>query len=130
MSLVKRNYGKIDKSAHPTVRYAGEPSDMFMFPAQLKPTNRRLMDMGVPPPPSTYGIPLYCNQRGNEDRLFKAPIEDFKMRLPGKALADESHLSFDELVRMKEPAIMEKNQYVFDKGIKSDGGRPLFSSAL
>lgn len=136
-SRVKRNTDKINKGAVAVQTYAGPDAPQFEFPPQLKPENKRLID-ALAPPPVTNGVPLYCDQRGNEDRLYKAPIEDFKTRLRGKELVDESHLSYEELLRLREPGTMKENQYEFlvrpsypfQLGLKADGGRPLFPSAL
>jgi len=141
-SRVKRNDYKINKEATATVTYAGPDAPQFEFPPQLKPVrpiNERLIDAGSVPP-VTNGVPLYCNQRGNEDRIYKAPIEDFRMRLRGEELVDQSHLSYEELLRLREPGTMKENQYdfllgqkrfPFQLGLKVDGlGRPLNPSAL
>ena len=131
-SRVKRNDYKIHKDAVATVAYAGPPAPQFEFPPQLKPVrpiNERLIDAGSVPP-VTNGVPLYCNQRGNEDRLYKAPIEDFKMILPGKALYEGSKMSLSDLVGFREPLIGQK-PFPFQLGLKVDGlGRPLNPSAL
>ena len=137
-SRVKRNMGKINKGAVAVQAYAGADAPQYEFPPQLKPIVRKLIDAGTSAPP-TNGVPLYCDQRGNEDRLFKAPIEDFRVRLKGKELVDQSHLSYEELLRLNEPATMRENQYnflvgqsqyPFEKGLKVAGGRPLFPTVL
>ena len=131
-SRVQRNDYKIKKSAVATVADAGPDAPQFEFPPQLKPMrpiNKRLIDAGSVPP-VTNGVPLYCNQRGNEDRLYKAPIEDFKMILPGKALHEGSKMSLSDLVGFREPLIGQK-PFPFQLGLKVDGlGRPLNPSVL
>ena len=131
-SRVKRNDYKIKKGAVATVADAGPDAPQFEFPPQLKPVrpiNHRLIDSGSCPP-VTNGVPLYCNQRGNEDHLYKAPIEDFRMILPGKELYEGKKMSLSDLVGFKEPLIGQK-PYPFQLGLKTDGGgRPLYPSAL
>lgn len=128
-SRVKRNTGKINKGAVAVQTYAGPDAPQFEFPPQLKPENKRLID-ALAPPPVTNGVPLYCNQRGNEDRLYKAPIEDFRSILPGKALYEGKRMSMSDLIGYTQEDHQARPSYPFQLGIKADGGRPLFPSAL
>ena len=128
-SRVKRNMGKIDKGAVAVQAYAGPDAPQFEFPPQVKPIVRKLVDSGSCPP-VTNGVPLYCYQRGNEDRLFKAPIEDFRMRLDGKALYEGKRMSMSDLIVYNTEDLVGQSPYPFEKGLKVAGGRPLFPSAL
>lgn len=129
-SRVKRNTDKINKGAVAVQTYAGPDAPQFEFPPQLKPVNNRLIDSGSSAP-VTNGVPLYCNQRGNEDRLYKAPIEDFRSILPGKALYEGKRMSMSDLIGYKQEDLVGQKPYPFQLGLKADGGgRPLFPSAL
>lgn len=132
MSQVKRNSLSIRKNAVAVQLNHGPDADQYTFPAQLKPVSKPLISLGPAQPPrdAPGKVPLYCNQQGNEDRLFKAPIEDFHFKLDGKPLADGKRLSLSDLVGFHEPKLVPYNAYPFEKGLKSAGGRPLFPSVL
>lgn len=128
-SRVKRIMGKINKGAVAVQAYAGPNDPQYEFPPQLKPIVRKLIDAGTSAPP-TNGVPLYCYQRGNEDRLFKAPIEDFRMRLDGKPLYEGKRMSMSDLIVYNTEGLVGQSQYPFEKGLKVAGGRPLFPTVL
>ena len=129
-SRVKRDAYKINKGAVAVQAEAGPDAPQFEFPAQLKPVNNKLISSGSYPP-VTHGVPLYCLQQGNDHSLYKAPIEDLRMRLTGASLYDGNKMSLSDLVGYKEVDLIGQKAYPFQRGLKTDdGGRPLFPSAL
>jgi hypothetical protein len=128
MSTIRGYSNEVRVKNQPIQFEPGPNAPQFETAAQLKPVNKRLASF-PPPPPVTNGVPLYCDQRGNEDRLFKAPIEDFHMILPGKVQGGRK-IQMSDYIGFNEKELVKQTPYQFEKGIKVDGGRPLNPKAF